>query len=265
MPLNLPEVPFKLRDLLPGLPYRDIKELMDDPEPGSEPELQGILFDLRMGNLMGGTAITLRHVQLLLAGWPQGKPLSIMDLATGTADTPLAICRWAAKAGIPLNMVATDGNPKVLEAARKFVRGRAVLQLEVQDARQLPYRDGSFDVCTCSLALHHFTRKDAIGVLREMARVSRVGFVVNDLERGIVPYAALRLASLTPLLSKWARHDGPVSVARAYTPYELARMAHEAGVQDAQVHRHSFWRQALVGRTPQVPEGSSRRDVRRSP
>jgi len=249
MPLKLPEVPFKLRDLLiPGLPYRDVPELIDTPETGAESELRGILFDLRMGNFFGGTAVTLRHLESLTAKWPRGKPLSLLDLATGMADIPLAISRWASRREIPVNLVATDASPEVLKVAHNFLRGRFGIQLDVQDARQLPYPDASFDVVTCSLALHHFTRRDALRVIREMARLSRVGFIVSDLERSIPPYVAARLAGLNPLLSHWARHDGPASVQRAYTPYELAVMAHEAGVTDAQMHRHPLWRQALVGR-----------------
>ncbi len=248
MPLKLAKVPFRWRDvLLPGLPYEPIPEMIDSPEEGSESELRRILFDLRMGNIFGGAAVTLRHLQSLTAGWPRGKPLSLLDLATGMADIPLAISRWASRQGIPVNLVATDASPEVLEVARTFLRGRFGIQLEVQDARRLPYPDASFDVVTCSLALHHFTRREAVCVIREMARLSRLGFIVNDLERGIAPYVASRLAGLNPLLSDWARHDGPASVQRAYTPYELAVMAHEAGVKHARVHRHPLWRQALVG------------------
>jgi len=250
VPLKLPEVPFRLRDLLlPGLPYRDVPELIDTPEAGSESELRRILFDLRMGNIFGGTAVTLGHLESLTARWPRGKPLSLLDLATGMADIPLAISRWARRRGIPVNLVATDASPEVLEIARNFLGGRFGIQLQVQDARRLPYQDRSFDVVTCSLALHHFTRRDAVCVLREMARLSRVGFIVSDLERSIPPYVASRLAGLNPLISSWTRHDGPASVQRAYTPYELAVMTHEAGVKNAQVHRHPLWRLALVGRT----------------
>ncbi len=249
MPLNLPEVPFKWRDLLlPGLPYQDVEERIDRPEAGSESELQRILFDLRMGNLFGGTAVTLGHLEALTAGWPRGKPLSVLDLATGMADIPLTISRWGSRRGIPMNLVATDASPEVLEIARRFLRGRAGIQLQVQDALKPAYPDASFDVVTCSLALHHFTRRNAVRVIREMARLSRVGFIVSDLERSLPPYVASRLAGLNPLLGDWARHDGPASVQRAYTPYELAVMAHEAGVTNARVYRHPLWRQALVGR-----------------
>ncbi len=86
-----------------------------------------------------------------------------------------------------------------------------------------------------SLLLHHLDPGPAAAALRELRRVARRGIVVNDLTR---TWAGLvGLALLLPLLARsWiTRHDGLVSVRRAYTPPELRRLARSVGLD----HLHS--------------------------
>ncbi len=54
------------------------------------------------------------------------------------------------------------------------------------DARNIPLADDSIDIVTCSLFLHHFGEADAVLVLREAARVARLGIVIDDLSRSRV-------------------------------------------------------------------------------
>jgi hypothetical protein len=49
--------------------------------------------------------------------------------------------------------------------------------------------------------------------------------------------------------NRLTRNDAPLSILRAWTPDELRAMAKEAGLRDATVTAHAFWRMALVGRT----------------
>jgi hypothetical protein len=64
--------------------------------------------------------------------------------------------------------------------------------------------------------------------LAEAQRVARVAIVINDLERTALHY---RLAQLNRIIdpSRISRHDGPVSVRRAYTYRELAQMLMNTG------------------------------------
>ncbi len=78
------------------------------------------------------------------------------------------------------------------------------------------------------LLLHHLEPPQIVRYLAEAQRVARVAVVINDLERSAIHY---RLAQLNRILdpSRISRHDGPVSVRRAYTRRELARMLTDTG------------------------------------
>ena len=84
------------------------------------------------------------------------------------------------------------------------------------------------DIVSCCLFLHHLEPPQIVRYLAEAQRVARVAVVINDLERSAIHY---RLAQLNRIIdpSRISRHDGPVSVRRAYTRGELARMLTDTG------------------------------------
>jgi hypothetical protein len=75
--------------------------------------------------------------------------------------------------------------------------------------------------------------------VRELARVARIGVLVSDLRRTYPAYWSAHLLALGPV-SPLSRHDGPLSVLRAYTPHEVMAIMKRAGVA-AQVRRRLFW------------------------
>jgi ubiquinone/menaquinone biosynthesis C-methylase UbiE len=246
MPTPPSEVRRGLRDVLPVPPYRPTPERLDHPEHESEADLRRTLRDLRLGNRLGGSAVVLEHLEHLTRGWPKGRTLRVLDLATGAADIPLQVVRWAARRGLDVEVEATDVSERVLAVAREYVGRHPRVRLAVQDARHLSYADRSFDVVICCTALHHFERPEAVAVLREMSRLARVGFIVSDLERCFGAWLTVMLASLTPVVGGLTRHDGPASAARAFTAHELLELARQAGLSSARVVRHLFFRHALV-------------------
>ena len=245
---------------------REATELLD--ETGHNPvELAANLRDIRLVNrLGGGTRVVLRHLPALLAEVPPDREAIILDLATGSADIPLAIIAWARRRGQRLRMVASDGSDEILAVAgRRVQRADAVEAIQVvrYDALAVPLPDGAVDIVLCSLALHHFAPPDATRLLREMARLGRHGFILNDICRSMPGYAAAWLSSRLATHNRLTRHDMPLSVLRAYTPTELSALLDTAAITDATVHRHPLFRMAAV-RVPQSavrgPRGTAAND-----
>jgi ubiquinone/menaquinone biosynthesis C-methylase UbiE len=214
-------------------------------------ELRANLRDIRRVNrLGGGTAAVLRALPPLLDGVPCDREVVILDLATGSGDIPLAIGRWAAKEGRRLRVIASDVSEEVLAIAGERGPGEPRIALERFDARSVPLPDCAVDVVVCSLALHHFEPPDAIAVLREMGRLARRGFIVNDLVRGRVGYVVALVTSRLLTRNRLTRHDAPLSVLRAYTPAELVDLLRQAGIDDARVYRRPMFRMVGVWRRP---------------
>jgi ubiquinone/menaquinone biosynthesis C-methylase UbiE len=232
-------------------PYRNVQELLDRPGDANEHDLQQTLRDIRRANIFGlGTWVVTHHLNELVHDSPKEQTLQILDLATGSADIPEELCRWAQREGRSVEITATDISAEILNVARQRILDAGFayrVRCLVCDATAIPFEDRAFDVVVCSLALHHLDVKSARLALSEMARLSKVGFVVNDIYRAQGAWLMARFLSIVTTTNRLTRHDGPASVYRAFTPAELARIAREAGTE-VTIHQHPFWRMAAVGR-----------------
>ena len=216
----------------------------------SPAELRRSLTDIARLNRIGATQTILRKVAPFLARLQAGETLRILDVGTGAADIPLALARWARRRGHRLRIVALDVHPTILEYAARAVRGIPEVRLVGGNALDAPIRPGSVDVALCSLVLHHLPEEAVVGLLRRLASLARLGFVVSDFRRGRLAWAAVWLATHAVSGNRMTRHDGPLSVRRAYTPEELARLSSKAGLPDIRWHRALAFRQVGVWTRP---------------
>jgi ubiquinone/menaquinone biosynthesis C-methylase UbiE len=192
--------------------------------------LEANLRDLRRINwLTGGASLSVRAISGLL---PDGG--TVLDVGTGGADIPVRLIDDARRRGTMLEVTATDSRQEVLEAAlavRPELEHVPGLTLGLADGRRLPWPDGKFDVAHASLVLHHLEPEDVVMFLRELRRVSRLGIVVNDLSRGRLAWLGAWLVTHTVAAGRYTRHDGPLSVRRAYTWSEMDELLRAAGLE----------------------------------
>lgn len=234
------------RYLFASLLRSDEAELLD--EAAHDPsELANNFRDIqRVNQLLGGTSTILRHLPRLLDAIPDSQPVTMLDLATGSGDIPLAISRWANRRCLPITIVASDYSDDILELAREQVADHPEITAARYDARAVPLPDNHVDIVLCSLSLHHFSPDDAVQVLREMDRLARIGFILNDLYRSRLGYAAAWIAAHLTTRNRLTRNDAPLSVRRAYTPSELGDLLRRAGIDDATISTHLWFRMAAV-------------------
>jgi ubiquinone/menaquinone biosynthesis C-methylase UbiE len=224
----------------------DTEELLD--QSGHDPaELAANLRDIRRVNrLAGGTATILRYLPRLADAVPRDRPLDVLDLATGSGDIPHALARWARRDRRPLQLTVIDRSPDILAEARRTLADVPDVTFVTGDARDVALPDRACDVVLCSLTLHHFAPPDAIAVLREMERLCRAGFIVNDIRRCLPGYLTAWVVSRVATRNRLTRHDMPLSVRRAYTSRELRTLLREAGIGGATVTTHPLFRMAAV-------------------
>jgi len=228
--------------ILPDLPRSSATELLDEPIVDLD-ALADNLRDLRnVDSYLGGTRLTWRYLLPMLRRMPHGASATLLDVATGGADGPRWLASYARRHGYDLRPIASDRLIEVLRFARQAGGG---LPLVRHDALAIPFQAGAIDFVTCSLALHHFDADGAVVLLRELARVARRGVIVNDLRRSRPAYWGARLLALGPWHAM-ARHDGPLSVLRAYTLVEARALAARAGLAQALVAARPLFRIVIV-------------------
>lgn len=213
------------------------------------------LDDLRRVNwLLGGRRLTLASLARLAARVPIGEPLRVLDVATGAADIPRAIVRWAERSHRPALVVATDVNETVLLSGRDHQPVTSSVVFCVADATALPFRDRAFHVAASSLALHHLSPEQAARSFREQRRCAAVGLIVNDVVRSWFAYFGAILATRLGSTNYLTHHDGPLSVQRAFTVPEMRRLVSAAGFKPLEWRSFLFYRVALTALI-ELPDG----------
>ena len=196
-------------------------------------ELRRNLREMAMLNrLPGGIGDSVRAVERLLGDQSEA---TVLDVGTGSGDFARRLQRRR-----HVEVIASDVRPEILEIAARNLAGTNHVSLLRADARALPLGDGEVDIAHASLLMHHFDPDDAITALAEMRRVSRMGVVINDLRRGLVPFAMTAAAVLALSRGAYTRHDGVLSARRAYTLAELDTLAARAGLSRVSTSAR-FW------------------------
>ena len=145
-----------------------------------------------------------------------------------------------------LRVPASAPRAETVRIARRRTAAYPEIEVQRADALALPYADRAFDVALLTLTLHHFEGDDQLRTLRELWRVARRGIVVGELERCWPNYLGARLLAATVWRkNRLTRHDGPLSVRRAFTRRELLDLARRAGLDHPRVSRHFFHRLVL--------------------
>ncbi|MFU8829140.1 MAG: methyltransferase domain-containing protein [Phycisphaerales bacterium] len=224
-------------------------EWMDDPAVDPA-ELKEALAFIRKVNLrLGGVKALTKHLDRWSANWPKGHEISILDIATGSADIPVEVVRWARERGHTVRITAVDIHETTLESAREYVQRElgedAPIELVRADAKELVDRFGplSFDYVHAGMFLHHLTEIEILTVLRIMDRLAVRGIVWNDLVRSRTAMAGIW--ALTLGQSDMIKHDARVSVRAGFTKKEVRNYARRTSLGYCR-YRSSFLTQRFT-------------------
>ena len=224
-------------------------EHLDRPQPRAA--LAASLADIeRLNRWFGGHRLTLRVLRRRLGGLPRDRRPVVVDVGGGRGDLALHLVRWARREGRALRVIVLDRDPVTAALARDHCAGVPEIAIVQGDATALPLREDGVDVAVSVLTLHHLPPDAAAAMLGEMRAAARDAVVVNDLLRGRWPWLAVWLSTRLFARHPFSRHDGPLSVRRAYSATELVTLAGKARLGDVTLHRAPWLARVLLVETP---------------
>jgi 2-polyprenyl-3-methyl-5-hydroxy-6-metoxy-1,4-benzoquinol methylase len=218
-----------------------VLELMDRPQPHSA-ELERDLENLRALNRWFGSYSLVRH---FLRRWIKpGDRLRILDLATGSGDIPRLIIGFSRATGAQVQIDALDRQSSTLQIAQKL--SAEYPEISFIEANIFEWESlEPYDIVLNSLALHHFTERDAIRLLQRCRGLSRRFVLVSDLRRGWLATVGVYLLTALLFREPMTKYDARLSAARAFSFSELRELARQAGWRNFGYAKFRFARQAV--------------------
>ena len=225
LPADWPRAPldFSARANLP--------EIMDDA--ALDPAVYAtVIADLAQANTLTlarppTLAWVKRHAKSRVA-------LRLLDVGFGHGDMLRAIARWARRSGVRAELIGIDLNPRSAPVAAAATDADLGITFVTGRAEALEWQP---DFIISSLVAHHMDDAELAAFVRWMDGAAQVGWLINDLHRHWAAWAGFRALAAVLGWHKIVAHDGALSVRRAFTRADWARLLAQAGVQ-AQVRWH---------------------------
>src|SRR5438067_9782956 len=114
------------------------REWMDAPDADPLELARSLAFIRRINSLLGYTRATLSHLKRFSPSWKRGERIDIIDLATGSADIPRAVLKWARRNGFDVHIVAVDRHAQTARTAREEGDADWRLRIVQADVFDLP-------------------------------------------------------------------------------------------------------------------------------
>lgn len=159
------------------------------------------------------------------------RPLRILDVGSGYGDMLRTVAHWAARKGVAVELTGVDLNPWSARAAHE-ADPHSPIRWITADAFA---HDQPVDVIISSLFTHHLDDATVTRFLAWMDAKAGLGWFVNDLHRRPFPYYGFALLARMMRWHRFVRHDGPVSISRAFQPGDWRRLSHAAHLDTATV------------------------------
>lgn len=212
------------------------------PKHTMEEVLQFLSFTNRV---FGGSSLVLRIISRWAQNWDPCLPISILDVGCGAGDICVAISRWAKKNNRDVHITGIDMVPEIVDIAKKNTSSFSNISIYQDDIFNCTEFD-RYDIVLGCLFLHHIEIEKQHIVLQRFHQLARRGVIFIDLFRSPLSYVCVWLASVL-FGNAIVRHDGPLSVKRAFTLEELRHLSHQAGLPYLQARQEPWFRVSLSG------------------
>ncbi len=178
-------------------------------------------FD-RVNHLVSGwRGLYTRYLRPVLRA--AGPGASLLDIGCGGGDVLRRLAGYARRDGLTSCFVGADTDDRAIAYARSLPQPPNV-RFACAPARQLADAGERFDIVISNHLLHHLSDAEVVTLCETSGELASRLVLHADIHRHPLAYAGF------PLIGGWFRDslilpDGLISIRRAFTPGELARLA----------------------------------------
>ncbi len=208
--------------------YRSLhKELIDDPLADPEALHSALRYIHFVNRVLGGYSALISGLNQLIQTDPSKKEWHILDLGCGAGQELLVMQKWSTTVSQDIRFTGLDISQSAIDSANADFRLNEVSFI-CADALDPAFDYSRFDIVTGTLFFHHLTTESIIDLVRKW-NIQRVSVLMNDLHRSPVAWILFNIFARFTAAPYMARHDGSISVQRAFIKNELKTVAMESG------------------------------------
>ena len=217
------------------------KELMDDLNC-SGGELHQTLRELKTINRwLGGNYVTTSGLEKIFRNYPQDS-YAVADIGCGGGDMIRVMDDWAKNQGKTVDFTGIDANRNIIELAAVRLADLPKVTWRVQNVFETGFSTEKVDISTCTLFTHHFTDSELVELLKFLREKSRLGIVINDLNRHPLAYYSIKWLTGIFSKSKMVQNDACLSVLRSFSRSDWERVLRAAQIEKFNISWHWAFR-----------------------
>lgn len=196
-------------------------EIMDDFAMEGEILRNALDKIAKINQLLGGNQLTLQGVEKLLKNIPKQTEITILDVGCGNGDMLRNLADYGTKNNLKFNLIGIDANQFTINYAEKLSKNYSNISYKCEDIFDKPFKELKYDIVLCTLTLHHFKEDEIIELLNIFNTNSKIGIVINDLQRSAIAYRLFQGLSFIFRLNNMTKQDGLTSILRGFKKQEL--------------------------------------------
>jgi 2-polyprenyl-3-methyl-5-hydroxy-6-metoxy-1,4-benzoquinol methylase len=175
----------------------------------------------KINQLLGGNQLTLRGVRDLIEMIPAATEISIVDVGCGNGDMLRTLANYGLKNALHFRLIGIDANNFTINHARQLSKDYPNISFQCEDVFDEAFTELKYDIVLCTLTLHHFKEDEILQLMTTFNTNSKIGIVINDLERSTISYRLFQALCFVFRLNPMSRDDGLVSILRGFKKQEL--------------------------------------------
>ena len=210
--------------------YRtETPEIMDDFTLEGEVLREALDKIAKINQFLGGNSLTLNGVKELILTVPKSRLITIVDVGCGNGDMLRVLSNYGKENNYSFNLIGIDANAFTVNHAKKLSESYSNITFKCEDIFEYDFSQSKSDIILCTLTLHHFKNEEIESLLHPFYDNSKLGIVINDLQRSSLAYRLFQIICFLFQLNSMSREDGLTSILRGLKKEELETFSKKLG------------------------------------
>ncbi|WP_264564170.1 methyltransferase domain-containing protein [Flavobacterium sp. N3904] len=203
----------------------------DKPEIMDDFALEGVALKealdkiARINQLLGGNQLTLNGIKKILKKANRLDTIRIVDVGCGNGDMLRKVADFGVQNNLNFELTGIDANSYTINYAQQLSINYPNIQYRCEDIFDKSLNDIKYDIVLITLTLHHFKDSEIEEILQLFNKNSKLGIVINDLQRSIIAYRLFQCLCIVFQLKNMSREDGLTSILRGFKKKELIQFS----------------------------------------